>query len=169
VYGKLPAGSPAGTVPPIVLTYQAAGMQSLVDAIRAAGANQLVLLGGLEYSNALTQWLTYQPTDAQANLAAAWHVYNYNACGSLSCYTTVVAPVAATVPVVATEIGEDDCSGAFISPLMAWLDSQWQSYAAWTWDTWGTACGSYSLITSYAGAATSPYGQTYHDHLASLP
>jgi len=45
--------------PPTVLgTYQAAGMQSIVDAIRGAGAKQIVLLGGLQYSNALTQWLT---------------------------------------------------------------------------------------------------------------
>jgi hypothetical protein len=151
------------------VAYPVAGMQTLVNSVRQAGATNTILLGGMAWSNDLSQWLAYEPTDSGRNLGAAWHVYNYNACGSLSCYTTVVAPVAATVPVVATEIGEDDCSGAFISPLMAWLDSQWQSYAAWTWDTWGTACGSYSLITSYAGAATSPYGQTYHDHLASLP
>lgn len=28
------------------------------------------------------------------------------------------------VPVIAGEIGENDCSGSFINPLMLWLDSQ---------------------------------------------
>ena len=151
------------------VSYPVAGMQTLVNSVRQTGATNVILLGGMAWSNDLTQWLAYEPADPGHNLGAAWHVYNDNSCSNLTCYSTVVAPVAATVPLVTTEIGENDCSGVFISPLMAWLDGQSQSYAAWTWDTWGTNCGSYSLITSYAGAATSQYGQTYHDHLASLP
>jgi hypothetical protein len=178
VYGKVPAGSPAGTPPPIVQTYQAAGMQTLVDAIRAAGANQLVLLGGLEYSNALTQWLTYQPTDAQANLAAAWHVYNYNACKAASCWDMAPAAVAAAVPLVATEIGEDDCLGSFVSPLMQWLDQHGGGYLAWSWNAFGACMPAsaqhsggqpYSLIASYAsGTPNGGYAQAFHDHLAGL-
>jgi len=149
--------------------YQAAGMQTLVNAVRQAGANNLILVGGLAWSNSLTQWLNYEPSDPAHNLAAAWHVYNFNVCSSSSCYDSQVAPVAANVPVVATEIGENDCSGSFISPLMNWLDAKGQSYAAWTWDNWGSDCGAYSLVSGYGGMPTSPYGQTYHNHLAVLP
>jgi endoglucanase len=84
------------------MTYLAAGMQSLVTAIRATGANNLILLGGLEYSNALSQWLAYQPVDPMGNLGAAWHVYSNNACMSVDCYGTAPATVAAAVPLVAT-------------------------------------------------------------------
>src|SRR5260221_6752855 len=57
-------------------TYQAAGMQELVRAIRDAGADHLILLGGVQFSNGLSQWAAYQPTDPRGNLAASWHIYN---------------------------------------------------------------------------------------------
>src|SRR5262249_12532992 len=43
--------------------YAAAGMQELVDAVRGTGATNVILLGGLEYSNALTHWLDFKPHD----------------------------------------------------------------------------------------------------------
>ena len=36
------------------------------------------MLGGEEYSNDLTDWLTYEPTDPDHNLVASWHSYNFN-------------------------------------------------------------------------------------------
>ena len=40
------------------ISYTVAGMQSMVNAIRGAGANNVIMLGGLEYANDLTQWLS---------------------------------------------------------------------------------------------------------------
>lgn len=54
------------------ISYQVAGMQSLVDAVRSTGADNVILLGGLAYSNDLTQWLDYRPEDPAGNLVAAW-------------------------------------------------------------------------------------------------
>ncbi|HSQ67386.1 MAG TPA: cellulase family glycosylhydrolase [Polyangiaceae bacterium] len=147
------------------INYQVAGMQTLVSAVRAAGANNLVLLGGVQYSNSLSQWLTHVPTDPAHNLAAAWHVYNFNVCSSTSCYDSTAGAVAKQYPIVATEIGEDDCGGGFITPLMGWLDGKQQSYLAWTWDTWGNCL---DLISSYSGSATTPYGTTFKNHIAGL-
>ena len=109
-----------GTCPGI--TYQAAGMQDLVSAVRTAGAKNLVLLGGVDYSNALSQWLAYEPKDPLGNLAAAWHVYDFNTCNTAACYDQYAGVVAKTVPIVATEIGEQDCAGGFITTLMGWLE-----------------------------------------------
>ena len=50
-------------------------MQSMLTAVRNAGANNLVLLAGIEYANDLSQWLTYKPTDPAKNFAASCHVY----------------------------------------------------------------------------------------------
>ena len=99
------------------ISYPVAGMQTLVNAVRSAGANNVLMLGGLEWSNDLTQWLQHEPTDPDHNLAASWHSYNFNACSNQSCWTSQVAPVAASVPVVAGEIGENDCAGSYITPL----------------------------------------------------
>jgi hypothetical protein len=148
------------------LGYTAAGMQSLLDAVRNAGAKNLVLLGGVQYSNTLTQWVKYKPNDAANNVAAAWHIYNFNQCNNQNCWTANAgAVVSSSFPVVATEIGENDCSGNFITGLMGYLDTAKQSYLGWTWDTWG---GCLVLINNYNGTPAGTYGQTYKTHLASL-
>jgi hypothetical protein len=148
------------------VSYPVAGMQTLVDAVRSAGAGNLVLLGGVEYSNALTQWIAYKPNDPANNLAAAWHVYDFNGCNSTTCYDQAAAGVAAQYPIVTTEIGEQDCAGGFITTLMGWLDQKGQSYLGWTWDTWS---GCLVLITDYTGTPAGTYGQTFKAHLLATP
>jgi endoglucanase len=148
------------------ISYPVAGMQSMVNAIRAAGATNVIMLGGLAYSNDLTQWLTYKPTDSANNLVASWHSYNFNTCSTVACFDSQVAPVAAQVPVVAGEIGENDCGHGYIDTLTSWLDSHSLGYLAWTWNTWDCANGP-SLISAYDGTPT-PYGAGYQAHLATL-
>jgi len=147
-------------------SFQAAGMQEIVTAIRATGATNVILLGGVQYSNALSQWLTYMPSDPLHNLAASWHIYNFNVCSGTTCWNTTAGAVAAVVPVVATEIGTDNCSTTFMNSLMGWLDAHNSGYLAWTWDDWGTACGDIALIVDYTGTPTT-YGQIVKTHLAT--
>jgi len=150
------------------LSYTAAGMQTLVNAVRSAGANNVIMLGGLEWTNDLTQWLTHEPTDPDHDLAASWHSYNFNACSNQSCWTSQVAPVAASVPVITGEFGENDCAGSYITPLTSWLKGQGISFVAWAWNA-DFACGSGpSLITDYTGTPTG-YGAAYKAVLQGLP
>jgi endoglucanase len=169
---SVPMGQPT-------MTFQAAGMQSLVDAIRATGSRHLLLIGGLQYSNALSQWLTYKPLDTAANIAAAWHVYSFNSCNKPECWDAAPGTLAMTVPIVATEIGENSCSGAFIEPLMQWYDAHGIGYLAWTWNSWGSCVPPtppavqggrpWALITDYvSGAPISGYAQAYHAHLTTF-
>ncbi|WP_210584938.1 cellulase family glycosylhydrolase [Streptomyces sp. GESEQ-35] len=153
-----------GTCPGI--GYEVAGMQDLVDAVRATGARNVILAGGLAYSNDLSQWLTYKPTDPAGNLAAAWHVYNFNSCANESCWNSTLAPVAAQVPLVAGEIGENTCAHSFIDQVMKWFDDRGLSYLGWTWNTWNCNSGP-ALISSYDGTPTS-YGIGLRDHLRAL-
>jgi endoglucanase len=146
------------------LRYQAAGMQELVNAVRGTGATNPIMLGGVQYSNALSRWLAYKPQDPTGNLIAAWHVYNFNICNNTACYDATAGPVAAQVPLIAGEIGQNDCGSAMFTTLMNWLDAHNAGYLAWTWNTWGSACASLSLITDFAGNPTS-YGRVYRDHL----
>ncbi len=154
-----------GTCPGV--TYTAAGFQSLVNTVRATGSTNIIMLGGLEYSNALSQWLTYEPTDSAGNLAAAWHSYNFNICSTLSCWNSTVLPVMQSVPLVAGEIGENDCAHGYIDSLTSWLDSNGGSYTAWTWDAWGICATGPVLINDYYGSPTA-YGQGFKDHLNSI-
>jgi len=146
--------------------YQVAGMQSMVNAVRSTGAGNVLMLGGEEYSNDLTSWLTYEPTDPDHNLVASWHSYSFNTCATQACWTSQVAPVTAAVPVIAGEIGEGDCGGGYIDSLTTWLEAQNTGFLAWTWDAWGS-CPSV-LITDYAGDPT-PFGAAYKAILQALP
>jgi len=148
--------------------YQVAGMQAMVNAVRSAGANNVLMLGGEEYSNDLTGWLQYEPADPDGNLVASWHSYNFNTCSSQSCWTSQVAPVIAKVPVVPGEIGENDCGGSYIGPLTTWLKSENTSFLAWTWDNWSGGCSSGpTLISDYTGTPTG-YGAAYKAILQAL-
>jgi endoglucanase len=149
------------------ISYSVAGMQTLVSTVRAAGANNVIMLGGLAYSNNLTEWLKYEPTDPDHNLVASWHSYSFNSCNSLSCWNSQIAPVIASVPIVAGEIGETDCADNYIDPLMAYLDSKSTSYLAWAWNASFSCSGGPGLITNYSGTPTA-YGAGYKKHLLSL-
>ncbi|MFG2126374.1 cellulase family glycosylhydrolase [Streptomyces sp. NPDC048751] len=153
-----------GTCPGI--GYAVAGMQDLVDAVRATGSRNVILAGGIAYSNDLSQWLTYKPTDPAGNLAAAWHVYNFNSCSNESCWSSTLAPVAAQVPLVAGEIGENTCAHSFIDRVMKWFDDRGLSYLGWTWNAWDCSSGP-SLIAGYDGTPTS-FGIGLRDHLRAL-
>jgi hypothetical protein len=147
--------------------YPVAGMQTLVNVVRSTGANNVIMLGGLAWSNDLMGWLSHQPADPDHNLAASWHSYNFNACDTKSCWTAQIAPVIANVPVIAGEIGENDCADTYIDPLTSWLNSKSTSYLAWAWDTDSNCATGPGLITSYTGTPT-PYGAGYESELRML-
>lgn len=144
--------------------YEVAGFQTLVNTVRATGATNVIMLGGLRYANDMRQWLQYKPTDPTGNLAAAAHVYNFNACNTVACYDSELAPVAAEVPLTLTEIGEDDCGHAFVDTLMRWADAHGVGYLGWTWNTWDCAKGP-ALIADHTGTPTS-FGIGLKNHLA---
>jgi hypothetical protein len=69
-------------------TYTVAGMAALLQAVRNAGANNVVILGGLAYSSDLSQWVASVNSIPKlpaplsgisiANVAASWHAYDFN-------------------------------------------------------------------------------------------
>ncbi len=158
------------------MSYPAAGMQSMLTAVRNAGANNLVLLAGIEYANDLSQWLTYKPTDPVNNFAASWHVYPNSNYTSNHTLMMDAMGVAGMVPIVATEIGgalDGSCTatsgtdnGSFISTAMSYLDglSPPQSYVAWSWSTDDTPV----IISNLDGTAACS-GITYKAHLLATP
>jgi len=159
------------------MTYQSVGMAGLLSAVRAVAPNHLVLLGGIQYSNTLTQWSAYAPSDA--NIAPAWHAYNFNGCKTQDCWDAAPGTLAATLPLVTTELGENDCGSTFIDPLMQWLDGHGASYLAWSWNS-AAACvpqpaptgqrsNPWPLVRDYnSGTPSGGYAQAFHDHLAAI-
>jgi hypothetical protein len=139
-------------------------MQTMLDAVRSTGANNVVMAGGLTWSNDLTGWLAHKPADPDHNLAASWHSYNFNGCSKESCWNSQIAPVIAKVPLIAGEIGENDCAASYVTPLTKWMDSKSASYLAWTWNADFNCASGPGLITNYNGQMTG-YGAGYMAHI----
>ena len=160
-------GSSAANASPCTdVGFAVAGMQTLVTTVRNTGASNIILLGGLAYSNNLTGWLQYKPSDPDNNIAASFHIYNFNTCNSISCLNSQVAPVLAQYPVIATEVGENDCAHGFIDTILPWFDSHKVGYLAWAWNTYSCSATP-ALISDYSGTPTN-YGIGYKNHLASV-
>jgi endoglucanase len=145
--------------------WRAAGMQTLVDAVRSTGARQPVIASGLDSGNDLSSWLRYRPSDATGQVAAGFHAYNFLPCASVACWNHAIAPVARQVPVVTTELGEVRCTDSFIDNFMNWADPAGVSYLGWAWNPAG--CGAPSLISSWDGRPTA-YGMGLRAHLSKL-
>jgi hypothetical protein len=146
--------------------FPVAGMQSLVNAVRATGATNVIMVPGLAFTNDLSQWLAFRPTDPTGNLIASWHSYNFNACVTQSCWDSTIGTVARQTPVMIGEIGQNTCAHDYIDQLMAWADTNGVGYAAWTWNAWGL-CNSVGndLILDNAGTPTTTYGEGFRGHL----
>lgn len=155
------------------LGYQAAGMQQLLDAVRATGATNVVMVGGPQYAGDLDRWKADAPADPIHQLAASVHIYwgtpahpDYSPCYRASCWKRVLAPLSEKVPIVVGEFGELDCGDSLYPPFLAFADHHGISYLAWAWFV-GSCAREPSLITSYTGTPT-PYGIGYQEHLGSL-
>ena len=155
------------------VSYTAAGMQELLNAVRATGATNLVLVAGVAYTGVLSRWMEFKPTDSlnPPNIAASVHIYpGGSQCSNVTCWNQQLAPIAALYPIVAGETGQSNCAHDRIDTVIDWMESKGQHYLAWAW--WTEPCGSaayYGLVTDYlTGAPSVGYGQGYKDRLAAL-
>ena len=149
--------------------WTSAGMQQLLDAVRATGATNVVLCGGVSYSNVLTSFPSHIPVDPISQLGAAWHVYSFNIYVDPSpgtSTTNMLAAVSANVPLVITEVGDTDGAGAtgsFVKKILTFADSTGYSYFGWTWNDWGQS--SNDLILNSSGTPTIGFGTYFKQHL----
>ena len=171
-------------------TYQVAGLQTLLNAVRSAGATQPVLAGGLDFANDLgeddsgQEWMDHAPNDPLNREAASFHNYMGEGCDSAICWKDTIAPIAAHVPVVTGEFDEDNfdeptCAtktpSTFDTDYMNWADSAGVSYLAWGWivepknEQAADGCSAFYLIGDYTNyTPAQPNGVALHDHLHAL-
>ena len=146
------------------ISYQVAGMQSLVTAIRSVNAKNILMIGGVEYANALTNWMQYAPKDPLNNIVPSWHSYNFNLCNTQACWDKVIGPITQKYPIIVGEIGENDCSYGYINSLMVWLDSKAANYLAWTFNAWDCHSGPALVDSNWNPTG---FGAGYKSHLAN--
>jgi endoglucanase len=150
-----------------VVSYQTVGTQKLLDAIRATGSQNVVLIPGIGYSGDLSGWLANEPIDATGQHAASLHNYKFGRCVDAGCWTRTYAPIAARVPLVTGEIGDGTaCAGDYVASYLSWADGVGASYLGWSWNVWDCVSGP-ALIAAYDGTPTA-MGQAFKDHYAAI-
>lgn len=151
------------------VSYRTAGMQQMVDAVRATGATQPLLIAGPQYAGDLDRWRAYEPVDPLNQLVASVHIYEprYAPCAGSTCWTTIMDPLAAVVPIEIGELGSINCTAASIMGLLNNADANGIGYTAWAWNV-GSCSGEPSLITDYTGTPSRTYGQGFHDHMLAV-
>ena len=162
--------------------WNVAGMNQLITAVRGTGATNVVMAGGISYSGDLSEWLANKPSDPMGNLAASFHSYNFSNCNTSSCWSSQLQPLAAQVPIITGEMGENDCQGAnpganvsagtdYINGYMSWADSNGVSYLAWAWNPDFDHCTGPSLNNSGNWTGTSPtsaFGTDFKTHVGLI-
>ena len=141
--------------------FQAAGMQQLHDAVRAAGAENLVIAGGLDYGFDLSGVPAHRI--AGTNVLYATHPYDFVGKQPAD-WDAAWGFLAATDAVIVTEFGTSDCGTAFYSNLITEADARDVSWVAWAWYPGG--CNFPALIIDLDGNPNAP-GQVVKDALAS--
>ena len=161
-------------------TWKSAGMQQMLDAVRLAGATNVVLVGAPSWSQDLSKWISYKPNDGLKQLAAVWHAYpDSGVVGSAGAsvpklgryaYKWAEQVLSAGIPLVLSETGDHNAAGTatapFVSQLLPWADNVGASYLGWAWNTWRN--NDNVLIKDKAGAPTDGYGVYFREHLLCL-
>ncbi|MET8063596.1 Ig-like domain-containing protein [Micromonospora sp. NPDC005686] len=99
------------------------GVQEQIRLLRLRGSFNLVLAAGIDGGNDLRRWLEYRPADPDGrSVAAAWRVDDRSACATPACWQATLLPVAARVPLVATDVSAGPAAPTFVPRTVAWLD-----------------------------------------------
>lgn len=137
------------------------GMQQMYDAIRATGASNLVMVGGLDWAYDLSHVSAGTAVNG-TNIVYVTHPYGWKAPdGDLA---RAYGNVAQNYPVIATEFGYADVGGASAnncyeseySRLLGDFNTRGLSWTGWAWLVDDTRCGFPTLIDSYSGTSTEP-------------
>jgi hypothetical protein len=151
------------------------GYQQLLEAVRAAGATNVVIMGGQGYDNDETWWTTNPPTDTlnPAQIAINYHAYpttwGYEMTGTSKQHSAAVSQAMLTspgVPVIITELGGpvgNQADMTWDNNMLNLIDRLEWSVMAWTWNPWG---GNNTLIRDINTYIPTPgLGATYHNWL----
>jgi endoglucanase len=129
--------------------FTAVGMQALYDAVRGAGAPNLVLIGGLNYAYDLSGVPQHRVNGY--NIVYATHPYDYPG-KQPSEWMTSWGSLTATDPVMVTEFGQFDCGTDYVTSLLDFADQHQVSWSAWAWFPGG--CDFPALLSDWSGAPT---------------
>ncbi len=194
---QFPNGSQGGTNFTIAQTWNIAGYQAMLTAIRGTGAKNICVCNGGSYAQELEHYATYLPTDTlnPAQLACGWHPYpaggatpstesefpktgNDAGGGTAAATQWANAVIATGIPVMITEdggcFGPDTSGEPHITFMQDWAASEGAaSYIWWQWNlvqASGTNGQFYGTTGTYAAPTpTQGQGQVCYNWMTGFP
>jgi hypothetical protein len=179
-FSGYPATDSLGNWKDVKQPWAVASFQQMIDAVRATGSTNIVLIGTMAYSGDFSGWLAHPLVDSAGQLAASWHAYpTFGApWGSPTYAQPNFAPgvfqdvkniVAAGTPVTITETGDQNSAGTvgapFVSTMTQFADQNGLGVIAWTWDVWDLPNN--VLIKDVNGTPTDGYGEFYKNWMVT--
>lgn len=122
------------------------GMQELYDTVRDAGADNLVLIGGLDYAYDLSGVPNHRVEGY--NIVYTSHPYDFGS-KQPSLWNDDWGFLAETDPIFVTEFGSFDCNPSYSQQLIDYAEQRGLSWSAWAWYPGG--CGFPALIEDWSG------------------
>ncbi len=152
------------------VTYSAAGMQQLFDAVRGAAPQSVIVVAGADTATDLSGVARGFALGGSGIVYAA-HMYQGRGYGMAE-WQARFGSLAASFPLLVTELGSFDCSAGATLPLLAYLDQPLADPAlriGWGVRSWNVPgdCGYPSIIADFSGAPLGELGQAVRDHLQS--
>ena len=138
------------------------GMQELYSTVRSTGANNLVVIGGLNWAYDLSGVPTHRVVGN--NIVYNTHPYNYPG-KQPSDWDSGFGALTETDPVIATEFGNYDCTTGYYQSFVNYAQTHQVSWTAWAWFPGG--CGFPGIVSDWDGTPNAP-GQVVKNALLNL-
>ena len=148
----------------LILTYQSVGMRQLVDAVRDTGAQNLVIVAGLDWGFDLTKVTDYDFSGG--NIVYDTHPYPYDE-KQASSWDTYFGNLSNEYPVISAENGQYDCKDDYMQKLYDYFDQHNIGWIGWAWSQGSSVCGYPLLTTDMQGTPASTMGQFIYQRLQS--
>ena len=144
-----------------------AGYSQGIAAIRATGADNLVLVGGRDWCFDLQYALYHLPKDPLDNLALAWHPYEFKAnCTNFGCQSAGTKAISLGYPVILTEWGPKTAPATvtpYVESVYRWASKMGASAHLFAW-TWASGSGRLRLLapgSDWLGSHPSAWGDSF--------
>jgi len=145
-------------------TYQAVGMQTLVNTIRNTGANNLAIVAGRDWGYDLTGIPAYHLDGS--NIVYDTHPYSSYGEKRPAKWDIDFGNLSATYPVFSAESGEYDCKSSYVAPLLDYFDAHDISWVTWAWVTPNVDACTYPRINNTLTGVPAPgLGQFVHNYM----
>jgi hypothetical protein len=141
-------------------SYQTAGNQAMVDAIRATGARQPIIISGPNFASDLSGWVRYAPHDPLRELMADISSFDYS--DFVVGHASELRAFARRHPVIVGGFGDTHCVSTYSQKVMKVMDGIGQSYLAWTWNTVQDYGGCSNALLDDPGPQVNGFARGYY-------